>query len=288
MAQLKLGPSGAQPLDIYYEDRGTGQAVVLLHGWPLASSSWDRQVTALTSGGFRVITHDRRGFGRSSRTLGGHDFDTYADDLHQLLCALDLHDVVLVGHGMGAGEAIRYLGTYGDERVARVALVSPLPPGPPTEPASPAQPAGLSDWLSAMVADRHAFLRGFIENVYNADQLLGSRISESALQAAWNQAADASMACMLDGLASWRTDFTDDLTRIAVPVLVIQGMADRIYGPARAGERMSELLAGSCLLLLEGAPHGLPWTHADQVNPILLGFARASDQPGEQPDSAPP
>lgn len=273
---LGVGNMGEQPLDIYYEDQGTGKPVVLLHGWPIASACWEKQRTALLSAGFRVVAHDRRGFGRSSQPQGGHDFDTYADDLHHLISMLDLRDAMLVGYGMGAGEAIRYLGTYGDERVERMALISPLAPGIVRCASNPDGwgPADFDAWRAQIVADRPAFLRRYIDNVYNADEFLGSRISESALLAAWNLAANASMSCVLEGLASWRTDFADDLQRVGVPSLVIEGGADRIHGPSRTGERLAGMLGGCEFLLVEGAPHGLLWTHADEVNAALLDFAR--------------
>ena len=274
MTFLSLGQENSNQIDLYYSDQGRGRPVVLLHGWPLASECWEKQTTVLRAAGHRVICVDRRGYGQSSRTTVGLDCDTFAEDLRYLLTKLDLEDVMLVGFGTGCGDVLRYLGNYGAERVYRAALISAMPaelPGPSqaTEP-----------WNSLLVqeftADRPALLRRFLETAFNFDALRGTRISDSALEAHWRLALDASDGCDHAALAAWQTDFRDDLRRVDLPVLVLHGELDRLHPAERVHREVAQALADAVWSCVEGAPHGLLWTHAMEVNERLIAFLASS------------
>ncbi len=274
MAGIPVGRENSKPIELHYEDQGFGAPVVLLHGWPLGSDCWERQVMALLDAGMRVITYDRRGFGRSSPAASGYDYDTFAEDLNQLLTVLDLHDVTLVGHGMGAGEVTRYLGTYGSERVSRAVLIAAPPPFEHEEVGNSAnlgRPV-LDDMRAALAHDRPAFLRDFLERACNFDALGGKLVSPESLQASWFQAIAAPATGMRQSLACWKMDFRDDLPRIDVPTLVIHGDADRVHPLGIAGRPLAAGIDGARLLVIPGAPHNLLWTHAAALNSELIRF----------------
>jgi len=254
VSRLTVGQENSGPIDLYYEDHGTGPPVVLLAGWPQSSRAWEKQVAALLAAGRRVLTYDRRGFGASSRPACGYDYNTLASDLNQLLVRLDLREVALVGYSLGAGEVVRYLSRYGDARVARAALICGAPLAAPAA----------ERMRELLVSDRLAFLADFLEDAYNFDALGGRRVSRQVLQACWNEAAGASAQGTRECLAAWVTDLGADLERVQVPVLALHGGADRIVPATR--------VQGARWEVVEGAPHGLLWTHADEVNAELLGF----------------
>lgn len=274
MPYVNVGQENSGNIDLYYEDHGTGKPVVLIHGWPLSGRSWEKQVPVLLAAGYRVITYDRRGFGDSSKPTSGYNYDTFAEDLRKLVTKLDLRDAALVGFSMGGGEVARYLGTYGSERVGKAAFLAAIPPFLRKTPDNPGGVDGsVFDVIKAGVAeDRLAFLTAFFANFYNVDVLGGKRVSDQAVQFSWNVAAGASPKGTLDCVSAWLTDFRKDLARIDVPTLVVHGDADRILPIEVTGKRMHELLKGSRLAVIEGGPHGLNWTHADQVNRELLDF----------------
>lgn len=274
MAGILVGRENSKPIELHYEDHGSGRPVVLIHGWPLGSDCWEKQILALLDAGHRVVAYDRRGFGQSSRAIGGYDYDTLAEDLDRLLKVLDLHDAALIGYGMGAGEVMRYLGTFGSDRVSRAVLIAALPP-------SPLETDGNRDGLdrstfegmrTALEKDRPAFLRQFLEQACNFDELGGTLVSEEGIRASWTQAIHTSISGTLEGLAAWLTDFRDDVRRIDVPMLVIHGDADRVYPIHLTGLPLSQGIAGARLVVLRGAPHALLWTHALQVNAELIRF----------------
>jgi pimeloyl-ACP methyl ester carboxylesterase len=250
--------------------------VVLIHGWPLSGRSWEKQVPALIKAGYRVITYDRRGFGDSSKPWTGYEYDTLARDLDRLLTKLDLGNVTLVGFSMGGGEVARYLGTRGSGRVRRVVFVSAVTPYLLKAADNPAGvDLGIFDGIrAALDGDRPAFLSGFLQNFYNADVLRGIRISDDVLRLSWTIAAGASPKGTHDLVAAWGTDFRADLGRITVPTLIVHGDADRIIPLEVAGKRMPELVKGSRLVVVKGGPHGLNWTHAEELNRALLDFLR--------------
>ena len=224
-----------------------------------------------------MITYDRRGFGKSSQPAAGYDYDTFAADLNSLLEYLDLRDAVLAGHSMGTGEVTRYLGRYGSGRVAKGVLVAPIPPYLLQAADNPdGVPQGLFDgFAAAALADTPAWMKGFLGNFYNMDTLGGTLVSEQAFAASWNLAVTASAAAAVACIATWATDFRDDLPKIDVPVLVIQGDADQVLPLDKTGARLPALIKDVRLTVIQGGPHAIPWTHADQVNTALLGFLRS-------------
>jgi pimeloyl-ACP methyl ester carboxylesterase len=276
MPTVTVGQENSAGIEIYYEDHGAGQPVVLIHGYPLSGRAWDKQVPALLDAGYRVITYDRRGFGQSSQPVTGYDYDTFAADLHALLEHLDLRDAVLAGHSMGTGEVTRYLGRYGPGRVAKGVLVAPIPPYLLQAGDNPeGVPQSLFDGFAAAArADTPAWMKGFLDNFYNYDTLGGTLVSEQAFQASWNLAVTASATAAVACIATWATDFRADLPDIDVPVLVIQGDADRVLPLDKTGQKLPALLKDARLTVIEGGPHAIPWTHAAQVNTALLGFLR--------------
>jgi non-heme chloroperoxidase len=247
---------------------------VLIHGYPLSGRAWDKQVPALLEAGYRVITYDRRGFGQSSQPATGYDYDTFAADLRTLLEHLDLREAVLVGHSMGTGEVTRYLSSYGSARVAKGVLVAPIPPYLLQAGDNPeGVPRSLFDgFVQAARADTPGWMKGFLDNFYNIDTLRGTLVSEQAFQASWNLAVTASATAAVACIGTWQTDFRDDLPKIDVPVLVIQGDADQVLPLDKTGKRLPALIKEVQLTVVEGGPHAIPWTHADQVNTALLGF----------------
>jgi len=276
MPYVTVGKENSSSVELYYEDHGSGQPVVLIHGYPLDGHSWEKQVPVLLDAGKRVIAYDRRGFGHSSQPTTGYDYDTFAADLAALLDHLDLHDAVLVGHSMGTGEVTRYLGTRGSARVAKGVLVSPIPPFLlQTADNIEGVPQGLFDgFVQAAQADAPAWMKGFLDNFYNFDTLRGTLVSDQAWQASWNLAVTASATAAVACIPTWATDFRADLPEIDVPMLVVQGDADQVLPLGKTGERLPALIKNAQLIVIEGGPHAIPWTHADQVNTALLDFIR--------------
>jgi pimeloyl-ACP methyl ester carboxylesterase len=274
MSYVTVGRENSTDIDIYYEDHGSGQPIVLIHGFPLNGRAWERQERALLDAGFRVITYDRRGFGKSSRPTVGYDYDTFAADLAALVEALDLRDFDLAGHSMGGGEIVRYLGKHGSERVRRAVIISGVPPFLLKTAETPdGVPQEVFDEIAAgLQADRFAYFTEWNKNFFNLDQNLGTRISEEVVRDAWNTAVSASAAGTVACVATWYTDFRDDLPKIDVPVLVMHGSADRILPIDACGKLTHEAISGSQYQVVEGADHGLCWTHADEVNSALLNF----------------
>jgi len=277
MPQVTVGQENGADIEIHYEDHGAGQPVVLIHGYPLSGRAWDKQVPALLEAGYRVITYDRRGFGQSSQPTTGYDYDTFAADLSTLLEHLDLREAALVGHSMGTGEVTRYLSSYGSARVAKGVLVSPIPPYLLQAGDNPeGVPRSVFDgFVQAARADAPAWMKGFLDNFYNIGTLGGTLVSEQAFQASWNLAVTASATAAVACIGTWQTDFRDDLPKIDVPVLVIQGDADQVLPLDKTGQRLPALIKDVQLTVVGGGPHAIPWTHADQVNTALLGFTRS-------------
>jgi non-heme chloroperoxidase len=276
MPTVTVGQENNADIKIYYEDHGAGLPVVLIHGYPLSGRAWDKQVPVLLDAGYRVITYDRRGFGQSSQPTSGYDYDTFAADLNTLLEHLDLRDAVLAGHSMGTGEVTRYLGRYGSARVAKGVLVAPIPPYLLQADDNPdgVPPALFEGFAQAALADTPAWMKGFLDNFYNMDTLRGTLVSDQAWQASWNLAVTASATAAVACIGTWITDFRDDLPEIDVPILVIQGDADQVLPLDKTGERLPALIKDAHLVVIEGGPHAIPWTHAAQVNTALLDFLR--------------
>jgi non-heme chloroperoxidase len=274
MPYINVGKENSGNIDLYYEDHGTGKPVVLIHGYPLSGASWEKQTAVLLAAGHRVITYDRRGFGKSSQPTVGYNYDTFADDLRKVVTALDLRDFALVGFSMGGGEVARYIGKFGSTNVRRAVFISAVPP---FLLKTPDNPGGVDSSVfegiqKAIAGDRYAFFTDFFKNFYNADVLLGKRVSEQAVQSSWNVAAGASATASLACVPTWHEDFRKDLTRVDVPTLVIHGDADRILPIAASGIGTHKAVKGSKLVVVEGGPHCITWTHAEEVNRELLSF----------------
>ncbi len=274
MPYITVGKENSGNIDLYYEDHGSGKPVVLIHGYPLSGASWEKQSAMLLGAGHRVITYDRRGFGKSSQPTTGYNYDTFAEDLHKLVTQLGLQDFALVGFSMGGGEVARYIGKFGSTGMSKAVFISAVPPFLLKTPDNPeGVDGGVFDGIQkAIVADRYAFFTEFFKNFYNTDLLLGKRVSEQAVQASWNVAAGASATASVACVATWHEDFRKDLTRVDVPTLVIHGDADRILPIGTSGLRTAKLIKGARLLVVKDGPHCITWTHAEEVNGELVNF----------------
>jgi non-heme chloroperoxidase len=275
MPYVTVGKENSTKIDLYYEDHGSGQPIILIHGYPLNGASWEKQVPVLLNAGHRVITYDRRGFGKSSQPTTGYNYDTFAADLRKLIVHIGLKDFALVGFSMGGGEVARYFGKYGTKGgVSKVVIISGVPP---FLLKTPDNPEGVDQSVfdgieKAIVADRYAFFTGFFQNFYNTDVLLNKLVSEQAVQASWNVAAGCSATASLACVPTWYEDFRKDLAKIDVPALVLHGDADRILPITAAGLRTAKLIKGARLVVVKDGPHCITWTHSDQVNAELTAF----------------
>jgi peroxiredoxin len=274
MAYITVGQENSTDIELYYEDHGSGQPVVLIHGYPLNGGSWEKQEAALLDAGYRVIAYDRRGFGKSSQPTVGYDCDTFAADLRVIMDTLDLRDAVLVGFSMGSGEVARYLGKYGSERVAKTAFLASLGPyllHGEDNPSGVPKPV-FDEIMQTAIADRYDWLDNFFINFYNTDETLGSRLSDAALRGSWTVAAGASWFATSAVVPTWLTDFRDDIPKIQVPTLIMHGTADRILPIDSTGRPLAALMPDAEYVEIDGAPHGILWTHAAEVNATLLRF----------------
>jgi non-heme chloroperoxidase len=274
MPYVSVGEENSGSIDLYYEDHGSGEPVVLIHGYPLSGRAWDKQLPVLLDAGRRVIIYDRRGFGKSSQPASGYDYDTFANDLAALMDRLELKDAVIVGHSMGTGEVTRYLGAHGSARVAKGVLVSPIPPFLLQADDNPEGiPASLFEgFVKEAEADTPAWMKGFLDNFYNFDQLRGKLVSDQAWQSSFDLAIAMSAIAAVACISTWETDFRADLAKIDVPMLVIQGDADRVLPYEKTGKRLPGLIKDMELVTIDGGPHAIAWTHASQVNDALLKF----------------
>jgi non-heme chloroperoxidase len=274
MGRINVGKENTTSIELYYEDRGTGSPVVLIHGWPLSGASWEKQTSALLAAGHRVITYDRRGFGRSSQPSVGYNYDTFAADLNTVLTTLDLRNVDLVGFSMGSGEVTRYIGKYGSERVRKAVLIGTLGPYLVKAADNPegVDPSVFEGIRKAITADRPAFLMEFLHNFYNYDVTGGKLVSERVLEDNWNVAAGASAIGTLACVDAWIEDFRKDVARNNIPTLILHGDADRILPPDATSRRQAKMIKGAKFVELPGGPHGVLWTHADRINTELVAF----------------
>lgn len=274
MGYITVGAENTTPIELYYEDHGTGHPVVLIHGYPLDGSSWERQSRELRDAGFRVITYDRRGFGRSSKVETGYDYDTFAADLNAVLTTLDLTDVVLVGFSMGTGELARYARLFGTERVAKFAFLASLEPGMLAQ----GVPQDTFDGIAAAAkGDRFAWFTQFYKDFYNLDENLGSRISPEAVTASWNTATGSAPVAAYAVVPAWIEDFSADVAAVrdsGKPALIAHGTSDNILPIDATGRPFHQALPEAEYHEIEGAPHGMLWTHADEVNAVLLPFVK--------------
>lgn len=282
MPYITVGKENSGNIDLYYEDHGSGKPMVLIHGYPLSGASWEKQIPVLLDAGYRVITYDRRGFGKSSQPTGGYNYNTFAEDLRKLITHLKMQDFTLVGFSMGGGEIARYFGKYGSKGASKAVIISGVPPFLLKTADNPeGVDASVFEGIQkAVAADRYTFFTEFFKNFYNMDLFLGKRVSEQVVQASWNTAAGASATASLACVPTWHEDFRKDLARIDVPTLVIHGDEDRIVPITAAGLRMAKLIKGARLSVVKGGPHCIIWTHAEEVNAELLSFIR--EKPGKK------
>jgi non-heme chloroperoxidase len=274
MSYVDVGKENSTSIHLYYEDHGSGHPVILIHGYPLSSASWEKQVPALLAAGYRVISYDRRGFGKSSQPTTGYNYDTFAEDLRKLVTHLKLKDFTLVGFSMGGGEVARYVGRYGSKDISKTVIIGGVPPYLLQTADNPeGVDASVFEGIEkAVAADRYAFFTEFFKNFYNTDIHLGKRVSEQAIQASWNTAAIASATASLACVPTWHEDFRKDVAKIDVPTLVVHGDSDRIVPFSAAGSRTAKLINCAELLVIKDGPHNVAWTHAEEVNEALLKF----------------
>ena len=289
MPHVHVGRENSGDIDLYYEDHGSGDPVVLIHGYPLSGASWEKQIPYLLAAGHRVITYDRRGFGKSSQPTTGYNYDTFAEDLHKVVSHLKLRHFALVGFSMGGGEVARYIGRFGSKDVSHAVFISSVPP---FLLKTPDNPEGVDQSVfdgiqKAAAADRYTFFNEFFKNFYNADLLMGKRISEQAVHASWIVAAGASATATVACVPTWYEDFRQDLARVDIPTLVIHGDADRIVPISAAGQRTAQLVKGARLTIIKDGPHAVNWTHAEEVNPELVNFlSKGAAKAGTQKEVA--
>lgn len=280
MGFITVGRENTTDIEIYYEDHGSGQPVVLIHGYPLDGNSWELQARELLDAGYRVITYDRRGFGKSSKVGTGYDYDTFAADLNTVLETLNLRDVILVGFSMGSGELARYVHNFGHERVAKLAFLASLEPFLVATDDNPGGvPQSVFDGIvEAARSDRYAWFTEFYKSFYNLDETLGSRISQEVVTANWNTATASAPVAAYAVVSAWIEDFRDDVKAVRAadkPSLILHGTADNILPIDATGRPFHEAFPEADYVEIEGAPHGLLWTHAAEVNEALLRFVRA-------------
>ncbi|SCG43455.1 alpha/beta fold hydrolase [Micromonospora inositola] len=277
MPFITVGTENSAPIDLYYEDHGSGQPVVLIHGFPFNGATWEKQTNALLDAGYRTITYDRRGFGASAQPAFGYDYDTFAADLDVLMTELDLRNVILVGHSMGTGEVTRYLGAYGSGRVDRAVLLAPLAPYLLKTADNPegVDKSLFDGFQQAIRDDRFAYLTQFCNAFFNYEENKGKLVSEEAFRGHWEIGARASAKGTHDSVTAWLSDFRGDLPRIDVPVLIVQGDKDAVLPYPKTGQRLQGMLPNSHLVTIPGAPHGIPWTNPEQVNKAIMEFISA-------------
>ena len=288
MPQIYVGAQNDAWIEIHYEDHGSGQPIILIHGYPLDGNSWERQERVLLAAGYRVISYDRRGFGRSSRPTVGYDYDAFAADLDALLVHLNVRDVILGGFSMGSGEVVRYLGRYGTKRVSKAMLFGAIPPFLLKRDDNPDGVDGqvFEAIKTAIVKDRYAFFKKFLDDFYNVDVLAPDRISDQAWQASFNVAAASSPHASLACIDAWLTDFREDLAKIDVPMLVVHGTEDRVLPFEATAKRLPALVDDLTFVPVEGGPHGIGWTHPDELNSAMLEFLGDRAAQTESPASA--
>jgi non-heme chloroperoxidase len=274
MGYVQVGKENSTPIEIYYEDHGSGRPIVLLAGWPLDSRSWEGQLHALIAAGRRVISYDRRGFGRSSRPTEGYDFDTLAGDLAKLMDELDLQDVALVGFSLGTGELARYIGTQGTGRLRSCVFIESLAPSFTRSEENPkgVDKAAVEEVQAAILADRPAWLTGLVGDLMNLDENLGNRVSEEMVRTIWDAGADASPWATWASPELWLEDFVADIERIDIPTLILHGAADRILSVEGQARRLHAALPEARYVEIEGGPHLVGVTHPAEVNRELLSF----------------
>src|SRR5580692_4256042 len=274
MSVIKVGQENSTPIEIYYEDHGSGSPVVLIHGWPLNGDAWEKQTAALLAAGHRVITYDRRGFGRSSKPGVGYNYDTFAADLNVLLSELDLTDVSLVGHSMGTGEITRYIGKYGTRRLSKAVLIGTLGPYLVKAPDNPEgiDPKVFDGIRAGLRADRPVALMEFLKNFYSVGGADGKLVSERVIHANWTVAIGASPIGTLACVDAWIEDFRKDIACNDLPTMIIHGDDDRILPADATSRRQAKMIKNAKYVEIKGGSHGITWTRAEEINAELVPF----------------
>ena len=274
MGLVNVGRWNSTPIDLYYEDHGSGLPVVLIHGWPLNGDAWEKQTAALLAAGHRVITYDRRGFGRSSKPGTGYNYDTFAPDLDVLLNTLNLTNVSLVGHSMGTGEITRYIGKYGTKRLRKAVLIGTLGPYLVKAPDnSEGIDASVFSGIQAGIkADRPVAMMELLKNFYSVEGPDGKLVSERVIQANWTVAIGASPIATVACVDAWIEDFRKDIARNDLPTMIIHGDDDRILPIVVTARRQVKMIKNVRYIEINGGSHGLPWTHAEEINTELVKF----------------
>ena len=283
MAYVKIGMENKYPLEVHFTDRGAGEPVVMIHGYPFSGTAWECQERALIEAGYRVITYDRRGFGESSKPSTGYDYDTFAEDLDKVIQHLELKNVTLVGHSMGTGEVARYISKFGSENVVRAVMVSPIPPFllKTSDNKIGVDQEVFDGFKNAIKKDRYAFITEFLKNFYGNGLMTSDGVSDEKLRADFNLAASSGSAAFLKCVDTWLTDFRMDINKIDVPLLIIHGDQDKIL-PIDVTSRQLVKTVGE-LVEIPGGSHGIPWTHAEEVSNAILDFmGRTTRAPGVQ------
>lgn len=272
MSFIKVGSENQSDIKIHYTDHGRGEPVILIHGYPFSGMAWERQEAFLLEQGYRVITYDRRGFGKSSNPSKGYDYDTFASDLDTLINTLDLNGVTLVGHSMGTGEIARYLGKFGSSKVSRAIMVSPIPPfllkTPDNE--TGVEREVFEGFKKTIKEDRYAFMTDFLDKFYSRSFMNGGKVSDEKLRADFNLGISSSPIAFLRCVDSWIEDFRPDVKKIDVPLLVIQGDEDQILPIEATGKVLTEIKGE--LHVVNGGSHGIPWTHGEEINKAMISF----------------
>jgi len=274
MSFVNVGRENSTPIDLYYEDHGSGLPVVLIHGWPLNGDAWEKQTAALLAAGHRVITYDRRGFGRSSKPGTGYNYDTFAADLDVLLNTLDLTNVSLVGHSMGTGEITRYIRKYGTKRLRKAVLIGTLGPYLVKAPDNPEgiDASVFSGIQAGIKADRPVAMMEFLKNFYSVGGPDGKLVSERVMQANWTVAIGASPIGTVACVDAWLEDFRKDIDRNDVPTMIIHGDDDRILPADVTSRRQAKMIKNVKFIEIKGGSHGIPWTHAEEINNEIVPF----------------
>jgi non-heme chloroperoxidase len=274
MSYIRVGHENSQPIELYFEDHGSGSPVVLIHGWPLNGDAWEKQTAALLAAGHRVITYDRRGFGRSSKPGIGYNYDTLATDLDTLLTSLDLTSVSLVGHSMGTGEITRYIGKYGTKRLRKAVLIGTLGPYLVKAADNPegVDPKVFDGIRAGLTADRPATLMEFLKNFYSVGGADGKRVSDRVIEANWVVAIGASPIGTVTCVNAWIEDFRKDIARNNIPTMIIHGDNDHILPAEVTARRQAKLIKGVEYIEIKEGSHGLCWTHAEEINAALVRF----------------
>lgn len=274
MHYIEVGKENSATIELHYQDYGSGKPVILLHGWPLSERSWEAQIPVLLSSGYRVITYCRRGFGESSKPATGYNYDTFAEDLHKVITKLDLKDITLVGFSMGTGEVARYIATYGSERIEKAVFIAGILPALLKTENNPegVEKQVFDDMIRKCIEDRPAFIAGFLKDFYSHGIIGRKAVSDEMIKFSWNMAMEASGIATVNCIDSWGEDFRDDIKKIDVPSLVIHGSGDKITPLNVCGRRLKNLLPGCEYLEIDGGPHGLLASHAEEVNAALVRF----------------